>query len=103
MPARIGPRRQRRLFIVEWRENRGLTQVQLAARLGTTDMTVSRWERGTVLLNTGVMSALADALGIEPEDLYHHPDRPTPNSLLRDQPDEVIEQAIRLIKAIRRN
>jgi transcriptional regulator with XRE-family HTH domain len=100
MPARIGPGRKRQLFIVEWRLKRGLTQIQLGDRLGTTDMTISRWERGTVLLNTGVMDALADALEIEPEDLYHHPDRPTANSLLRDQPDEVVEQALRLILAI---
>ena len=103
MPARIGPRRQRKLFIAEWREIRGLTQAQVASRLGTTDMTVSRWERGAVLLNTDVMAALADALGIEPEDLYHHPAKPSPNALLRGQPDEVIDQAIRLIQAIRRN
>jgi len=30
------------------REARGLTQVELAKRLGTTSMTVSRWERGVM-------------------------------------------------------
>jgi transcriptional regulator with XRE-family HTH domain len=103
MPARLQPRRHRRLFIAKWRESRSLTQAELAERLKTTGVTVSRWERGEVLLNTGVMSALADALGIEPEDLYHDPAKPTPNALLRDQPDEVVDQAIRLIQAILRN
>lgn len=102
MPQRIQPRRQRKLYIAEWREKRDLTQAELAKKLKTTDMTVSRWERGTVFLNTNVMAALAEALGIEPEDLYHHPDRPTANALLRDQPEDVIEQAIRVIMAIRK-
>lgn len=30
-----------------WRESRGLTQAQLARRLGVDQMTVSRWERGS--------------------------------------------------------
>jgi transcriptional regulator with XRE-family HTH domain len=102
MPARIAARRVRRLYIMQWREHRGMTQEQLADRLGTTSMTVSRWERGAVALNTTVMSELADALGIEPEDLYHHPDSPSPNALLRGQPREVLDQAIRIITALRR-
>lgn len=102
MPARIGPRRQRKLFIAEWREARGLTQDTLAKRLGTSSMTVSRWERGQSLVNTDVMDALAEALAIEPEDLWHHPDRPSPNALLRDQAPDIQEQAINIIRAIRR-
>lgn len=102
MPIRIGNRRARRLFLAEWREHRGLTQEALANRLGTTGMTVSRWERGQVDLNTKVMSGLADALSIEPEDLYHHPDKPSPNALLRDQAPEVVDQAIAILRALRR-
>lgn len=101
MPAKIGPRsrQRRRTYLAEWREKRGLTQKQLAGRLETTDMTVSRWERGLVTFD---YNAVAEALGIEPEDLWHHPDKPTANQLLRDQPPEVQEQAISLIRAIRR-
>jgi transcriptional regulator with XRE-family HTH domain len=102
MPAKIGPKKRRRIYLVEWREHRGLTQEQLANRLETAGITVSRWERGVVLLNTDTMAAIAEALGIEPEDLYHHPDQPTPNQLLRDQSKEVGEQALSLIRAIRR-
>lgn len=103
MPApRIGPRRPRKLYIAEWRESRGLTQKQFGDRLGVTDVTVSRWELGRVLLNTNVMAAIAEALNIEPQDLYHPPDRPSVESLLRDQPEEVRDQAVAIIKAIRR-
>lgn len=102
MPPRIGPRKPIKLYLAEWRESRGLTQEQLAGRLGTTDVTVSRWETGRSLLNTAVMAAIAEALNIEPEDLYHDPARPTPNALMRDQAPDVIEQALKLLRAIRR-
>lgn len=99
---RIGPRRPRRIYLAEWRVDRGLSQQQLGDRLGVTDMTVSRWERATSLLNTNVMAAIAEALNIEPTDLYRHPDQPSADELLRDQPPEVRQQAINLIRAIRR-
>jgi len=102
MPPRIGPRKPIKIYLAEWRESRGLTQEQLANRLGTTDVTVSRWETGRSLLNTDVMGAIADALDIESEDLYHHPAQPTPNALMRDQAPDVVDQAIKLLKAIRR-
>lgn len=104
MPSKIGPRRQRKIYLAEHREARGLTQEQLAARLETTGMTVSRWERQATSMTTGTLQAIAEALGggLEAEDLYHHPDQPSPNQLLRGQPPEVIESAMRLIRALRR-
>lgn len=65
-------------------------------------MTISRWELGKVLMNTDAQQAVSEALGIEPEDLWHHPQKPTPNMLLRDQPASIGEQAINLIRAIRK-
>jgi transcriptional regulator with XRE-family HTH domain len=90
------------MFLSEWRENRGLTQKQLADRLKTTDMTVSRWERGKALLNTDALAAVSEALGIEPVDLYRHPDTPSADALLRDQSIEVRDQVISIIRAIRK-
>jgi transcriptional regulator with XRE-family HTH domain len=104
MPVRIGPKRQRQVFLPEWRVHFGLTQEQLAQRIGKTAMTVSRWERGETQMNKATMDAVAEALraDMEGEDLYYHPDRPSPNMLLRGQPPEIVDQAIKLIKAIRR-
>lgn len=105
MPAKIHPRRPRRVYLTEWREYRNLTQKQLAERLGCDVMTVSRWELHKVAISTDALAALAEALGgdlMEPEDLYHHPDRPTPNQLLRDQTQDIQDQAISIIKAIRK-
>jgi transcriptional regulator with XRE-family HTH domain len=102
MPPRIGPRRPFRLFIAEWRDDKGLTQQELADRLGTSDVTVSRWETRKRQPDQGAQQAIAEALGIEWQDLFRHPDQPSADALLRDQPPEVVEQAMKLIQAIRR-
>jgi transcriptional regulator with XRE-family HTH domain len=106
MPQKIYPRRVRRVFLAEWREHKGLSQKQLAERLGCDVMTISRWELHKIAISTDALAALAEALGgdlMEPEDLYHHPDKPSPNQLLRDQSPEIQEQAMSIIRAIRRN
>lgn len=100
--SRIGPRRPRRIYLVEWRDARGLTQKQLGDRLGVSDLTVSRWERGASLLSTDVLAAVAEALNAEPTDLYRHPDQPSADALLRGQPIEIRDQAISIIRAIRK-
>lgn len=102
MAVRIGPKKPRRIYLAEWRERRGLTQKQLGDRLGVAGLSVSRWERSTALLNTNVMAAVAEALNIEPQDLYRHPEQPSVDELLRDQPSEVLEQAMTIIRTIRR-
>ncbi len=106
MVAKIHPRRKRRVYLTEWREHYVLTQKQLADRLGCDVMTVSRWELHKIAISTDALAALAEALGgdmMEPEDLYHHPDQPTPNQLLRDQTPEIQEQALSIIRAIRKS
>jgi transcriptional regulator with XRE-family HTH domain len=104
MPPRIGPRKPQRLFLAEWRESRGLTQEQLAGRLRTTHVTISRWETGKRKPDNDALQAIAEALDdrMDWRDLYRDPHRPSANDLLRDQPPEVIEQALKLIQAIRR-
>jgi transcriptional regulator with XRE-family HTH domain len=102
MPARIYARRPARLYIAEWRDHKELTQQQLADRLETSDVTISRWETGKRSPNLDAQEAIAEALGIEAVDLRRHPDQPSADALLRGQPPEVIDQAIKLIRAIRR-
>jgi hypothetical protein len=48
------------------------------------------------------MVAASEALDIEPQDLWRHPDTPSADELLRDQTAEVRDQAVNLIRAIRR-
>jgi transcriptional regulator with XRE-family HTH domain len=102
MPPRIGSRRPTRLFLAEWRLAKGLTQEQLADRLGTSHVTVSRWETGKRQPNLNAQEAIAEAMGIEAVDLRRHPEQPSADELLRGQPPEIIDQAMKLIRAIRR-
>lgn len=88
------------MFFAEWREARGLTQEQLAARLDTTKGAVSKMENGHTLFNQSSLEAWADALSCEPGDFYHPPDKPTADELLRDQPPAIQEQAIAVLKAL---
>ena len=56
-------------FIAERRKGVGLTQMQLAEKLGITDRAVSKWERGKALPDSSVMLELCGLLGITVNDL----------------------------------
>lgn len=102
MVTRVGRRSPRRLYIREWREARGLTQEQLADRTDTTKSTISKYERGALRLDTAVMADLAWALGIGEEDLFHHPDAPSVNALLKDASPQLVESTIAFIETMKR-
>ncbi len=102
MASRIYPKRPPRLYLAEWRESKGLTQAQLGARLGVNSVTVSRWETERRSPDLNVLAAISEALGIDISSIYRHPEQPSADDLLRDQPKEVREQALNLIRAIRR-
>jgi len=98
MPTKIGPKKPFIHFIAEHRLKAGLTQKQLAERLQTTEMTISRWERWdedkkkyATRVDMPILAAVAEALygdlG-EAEDILHHPDRPTANQMLRRLPED---------------
>ena len=56
-------------FIAECRKRKGLTQMQLAERLGITDKAISKWERGVAMPDTSIMLELCDILGISVNEL----------------------------------
>ena len=56
-------------FIAERRKNGGLTQAQLAEKLGITDKAISKWERGIAMPDTSIMLELCDILEINVNEL----------------------------------
>jgi transcriptional regulator with XRE-family HTH domain len=63
------PHKRRPTFIREWRKYRGLSQDQVAERVGLSQATVARVERGDIAYTQPVLEAVADALGCAPADL----------------------------------
>lgn len=62
-PECEGDQRQVAVMLREVRERRGLTQQQLARRLGRTQSMVARWESGEHEFTLGTLARLAEALG----------------------------------------
>ena len=56
-------------FIAERRKKVELTQMQLAEKLGITDKSVSKWERGRTMPDSSIMLELCDILQISVNDL----------------------------------
>ena len=56
-------------FIAERRKKAGLTQMQLAEKLGITDRAISKWENGKALPDSSIMLELCDILKITVNDL----------------------------------
>ena len=52
------------------REGLGLTQKELAERIGVSDKTVSKWETGRGLPDISVLPLLAEALGVSLSELF---------------------------------
>lgn len=56
-------------FIAQCRRDQGMTQMQLAERLGITDRAVSKWENGRSLPDSSIMLELCSILKISVNDL----------------------------------
>lgn len=56
-------------FIAETRKGAGLTQKDLAERIGISDKTVSKWECGNGLPDTLILTSLCDVLGVNVNEL----------------------------------
>ena len=62
-----------RVYLREWRLAKGLTQPELARRVGTVKSEVSRLEKGSRRMTIEWMSSFAKALGVSVEDLMTVP------------------------------
>ena len=58
-------------FIFTLRKERGLTQEELATKLGITKNAVSKWERGISLMDMSLLNPLCDILGISITELLN--------------------------------
>ena len=56
-------------FVCHLREKNGLTQAEMAYRLGVTAAAVSKWENGSSKPRVEILFQLAEMLGVRPEEL----------------------------------
>ena len=56
-------------LIRQLRQERGLTQLKLAEQIGVSDKAVSKWERGFGCPDVSLLTTLAQALGVDLEEL----------------------------------
>ena len=75
MPQRVSPKKPVPVYLAAWREHRGLTQQDVGDRFDppVDKATVSRWETDRRGLSLNVLAAYAEALEIQPPQLYHPP------------------------------
>lgn len=86
------------LYIKEWMDDRDLSDEKVAARLEVARETVWRWRTEQHRLNPTKLSALATAIGIQPQDFWRPPSRPSVDELLRDEPIETIQRAADVVR-----
>lgn len=89
-----------KLFLAEWRERRGLSQDQLAERIGTTKASVSRWEGGKRDVTGEVLSSIAWALNLSPIQLFRHPDELSLDEMLAAAPPTLRRKALALVRTL---
>ena len=98
-PVRSNLKKRRKLFLAEWRKHRGLSQGQLADRVGTTQGHISHLETGRNDYSGELLEILADALGCEPVDLLmrNPADPAAPWSIWDQIPAQTRPQAIEIL------
>lgn len=103
MVTRIGPKKGGHLYIEEWMaaaDPRPVSDDELGKRLGVARQTVFRWRKEQWRLDPGKIAAIAEALGIEPEQLWRPPHRPSVDAILKDAPDDVHETAMDIVRRL---
>ena len=100
---KIGGRRPPRLYLREWMERRGVTQMDIANRLDVKSSgTISKKLAKPMQMSIEWLSAFAYALDVEVSQLYHHPDRPTQEELLSGLDEPKRSMIVEMIKAAKR-
>lgn len=86
------------LYIEEWFKERGVNDEKVGNRVGVDRATVHRWRKEQHRLNPGKIAVLAQALDLEPEDLFRPPERRSLDALVKDAPDDVVNMAFDIVK-----
>ena len=79
-------------YLVEWLEKRGMIQADLEKIVGCNKATVSKWCSKGALPSEKNLLLIAEALKIEPNDVFRHPDDDWLSKLFADHKKEDAER-----------
>lgn len=98
--TKIHQRAKRRLFLKEHREAKSISAEAMAGRLGIERESVYRIEREQWRMDPEKQAAYADALGIEPERLWRHPEAISLDEIVKKAPEDVQAMAADIIRRL---
>ena len=101
MIDRIGPRKPPRIFIREWMRKKALTQTAVANLMECGTGTVSKLISGKMEMTTYWLAGFAEALQVDPPDLFRDPNTPTQLDLLRGVSPAKQAEIVRVIQALK--
>ncbi|MCM1165210.1 MAG: helix-turn-helix domain-containing protein [Lachnospiraceae bacterium] len=87
-------------FIARLRRERGLTQKELADKIGVTDKAVSKWERGRGFPDVSLLESLSEELGVSAAELING-ERSSPETLA-EQSDSALIGALLYVRQMSR-
>jgi len=82
------------------RKEKGMTQKEIADRLGITDKAVSKWERDVAYPDTGTIPKLAEILGVTVEELMNAKSVPTSENKKTDDVLNLVLKAVPLAMGV---
>lgn len=109
MVTHIGGRGRSRVFLDEWIARKELSNADIARRLDVDRATVGKWRAKAQRLRLEQLRALADALDISFNDLFHlpppqdaPPPRPSVDAMMKDMPPDMQDAVIDLARRLSR-
>lgn len=82
------------------RKEKGMTQKEIADRLGITDKAVSKWERDVAYPDTGTIPKLAEILGVTVEELMNAKSVPVSENKKADDVLDIVLKAVPLAMGV---
>lgn len=105
MVTRIRKGAKAPVYLREWRKHLGLKAEAMAERLEIERESYYRLERNPKTLSVGEVIELADAMGIEPGNLWHLPlasREPSVDLMIKDAPADQRELVIDLARSVQK-
>lgn len=78
-------------LIADTRKQKGMTQLELAAKMGVTDKAVSKWERDLSCPDVNTLPLLAETLGISVEELLQGKNENQPTNRVGGLVDTILK------------